>query len=67
MGMGVRKYAESKERGERELPMRSDNLEEKGESFKENIERRHHKVCAKSYNKNEDKDGGGTPRQHFEF
>lgn len=56
MGMGVRKNTEKWERGERELPLRSNNLEEKGEYLKENMENRYHKVCAK----NEDKDGGGT-------
>lgn len=45
-----------KEEREREFPLRSNNLEEKGEYLKENMENRYHKVCAK----NEDKDGGGT-------
>lgn len=50
-----RKVRKRRER-ERELPLRSNNLEEKGEYLKENMENRYHKVCAK----NEDKDGGGT-------
>lgn len=48
-----------KYQGEREHPVRSDTLEEKGEEIKENTESRHCKVCAKTYNKDKDKDGGG--------
>lgn len=52
-----KKYRKVRKRRERENSLlRSNNLEEKGEYLKENMENRYHKVCAK----NEDKDGGGT-------
>lgn len=57
-----------KRRGrERELPLRSNNPEEKGKYLKANMENRYHKVCAKACNKNEDKDGGGMEWQDFDF
>lgn len=66
--MGARKNTESKkEKRGRELSLRSNNLEEKGEYLKENMENIYHKVCAKACNKNEDKDGGGTECQNFDF
>lgn len=52
-----KKYRKVRKRRERENSLlRSNNLEEKGEYLKENMENRYHKVCAK----NEDKDAGGT-------